>query len=200
MNFPRATLSYTACQWVHCTKKLTLWCWLREGRGTQGRRSSTLLVFKYIWGEGKSAWPQGGSCWLRHWTRHESLENFEGQRSESDRCGSTGLRGSSSKRHTHTFTLRTDTTLTHLSYALLKEVSCGSSFLVFFFFFSSSSCSCWESTYIKHKQLFAYFLITMASDKTLELFCLLVGHKTNSSGVPLKQLNFCLFFHSKAQI
>ena len=101
--------------------------------------------------------------------------------------GLRGFSGSGPKRGTHMFALRTDTTLTHLSYALLKEVSCGS-----IFFFSSSGCSYWESTYIKHKQLFPYFLITMASGKTLELLCLLRGHKNNSSSVPLKQLNFCL--------
>lgn len=198
MNFPRATPSYTACQGVHCTKKLTLRYWLRESRGTRGRRSSTLLGFKCIWGEGKSAWPQGGSYRLRHWTRHESLENFQGQRSESDRCGSTGLRGI---RPQETYTYIHPSDRHHINPSQLCFVKGSQLWLkIFGVFFSSSSCSYWESTYIKHKQLFAYFLITMASHKTLELFCLLVGHKNNSSGVPLKQLNFCLFFHSKAQI
>lgn len=40
-----------------------------------------------------------------------------------------------------------------LGYTLLKEVSC----------VSSSDCSYWESTYIKHRQFFPYFLVTMAS-------------------------------------
>lgn len=80
------------------------------------------------------------------------------------------------------------TTLTHLGYAMLKEVSCGS-----IFFLSASGSSYWESTYIRHKQLFPYLLVTIASNKTLEFLCLLGGHKTNSSGVHLKWMD-CLCF------
>lgn len=53
----------------------------------------------------------------------------------------------------YTSTIQTGTMLICLGYTLLKEVSC----------VSSSDCSYWESTYIKHRQFFPYFLVTMAS-------------------------------------
>lgn len=61
----------------------------REWRST-GKEEQHLSVYKCIRVE-DSAWPWGGFCWVKHCTRCEFLESFQGLCSESDQCGSTGI-------------------------------------------------------------------------------------------------------------